>query len=293
MEKANPGGRPYWLAHPELADLPRCGPGGPAGINKKPDLEAVLAAAPQVIFVTYMKARLADAVQKTLGVPVVVLSYGAFATFDEAVYDALCLAGSVLNRSKRADTVVGYIETLRKDLNGRTESLLPEEKPGAYVGGIGYRGAHGIESSEQQYAPPGLGRGKKPGKTGQGRGRQPRCCRHGDLARLQPGSNFHRRRRPEPGGGRLPKKARVYARLQAFTAGRVHVLLPFNWYTTNIGTALADAYAVGKILYPDRFNDVDPKHKADEIYRFLVGKPVYRQMEKDYGAVGHTAPFLE
>ena len=33
MEKMNPGGRPYWLAHPELADLPRCGPGGPASIN--------------------------------------------------------------------------------------------------------------------------------------------------------------------------------------------------------------------------------------------------------------------
>ncbi len=29
MEKANPGGRPYWLAHPELAKLPRIGPGGP------------------------------------------------------------------------------------------------------------------------------------------------------------------------------------------------------------------------------------------------------------------------
>ena len=37
MEKMNPGGRPYWIAHPELSKLPRCGPGGPASINKKPD----------------------------------------------------------------------------------------------------------------------------------------------------------------------------------------------------------------------------------------------------------------
>jgi len=74
MEKSNPGSRPYWIAHPELADLPRCGPGGPAAINKKPDLEAVLSVNPQVIFITYMDASLADAVQASLGIPVVVLT---------------------------------------------------------------------------------------------------------------------------------------------------------------------------------------------------------------------------
>ena len=56
LEKAHPGGRPYWLAHPEMAALPRCGAGGPASINKKPDLEAVLSVRPQVIFITYMDA---------------------------------------------------------------------------------------------------------------------------------------------------------------------------------------------------------------------------------------------
>jgi iron complex transport system substrate-binding protein len=66
MEKMNPGGRPYWLAHPELSKLPRCGPGGPASINKKPDLEAVLAVKPQVMFITYMDASLADEVQRTI-----------------------------------------------------------------------------------------------------------------------------------------------------------------------------------------------------------------------------------
>ncbi|OQY57143.1 MAG: hypothetical protein B6245_17375 [Desulfobacteraceae bacterium 4572_88] len=33
-----------------------------------------------------------------------------------------------------------------------------------------------------------------------------------------------------------------------------------------------------------RFKDVDPEKKADEIYTFLVGKPVYDQMKKDYGS---------
>jgi iron complex transport system substrate-binding protein len=67
MEKMNRRGRPYWLAHPELWDLPSCGPGGPVSIDKKPDLEAVLSVTPHIIFVTYMKAPLADEVEKTLG----------------------------------------------------------------------------------------------------------------------------------------------------------------------------------------------------------------------------------
>ena len=32
------------------------------------------------------------------------------------------------------------------------------------------------------------------------------------------------------------------------------------------------------MLYPDRFRDVQPAAKADEIYEFLVGKPVFDQM---------------
>ncbi|MEA1939888.1 MAG: iron ABC transporter substrate-binding protein, partial [Candidatus Caldatribacteriota bacterium] len=34
---------------------------------------------------------------------------------------------------------------------------------------------------------------------------------------------------------------------------------------------------------PDRFKDIDPEKKADEIYTFLVGKPVYKEMQRDFG----------
>lgn len=88
------------------------------------------------------------------------------------------------------------------------------------------------------------------------------------------------------------KNPSYYEALKAFSNRKVYTLLPFNWYTTNIGTVLADAFAVGKRLYPDRFEDVDPEETADAIYTFLVGKPVYRQMKRDYGPIGGKAPFL-
>ncbi|MBW1732628.1 MAG: iron chelate uptake ABC transporter family permease subunit [Deltaproteobacteria bacterium] len=108
---------------------------------------------PRVAAAVVCGAGLADRVQRTLGIPVVVLDYGAFATFDEAVYDALRIAGKILNRKKRADEVVDYIESLRKDLARRTLGVPDDEKPLVYVGGIGYRGAHGIKSTEQHYIP--------------------------------------------------------------------------------------------------------------------------------------------
>lgn len=119
MEKMAPAGRSYWIAHPELSQLPLCGPGGPAAINKKPDLESVLSVKPRVIFATYMDSALTDEVQKTLGIPVVVLTYGSLATFDERVYDSLRLAGRILNRKKRTETVMAYIKSLKKDIQDR------------------------------------------------------------------------------------------------------------------------------------------------------------------------------
>ena len=43
----------------------------------------------------------------------------------------------------------------------------------------------------------------------------------------------------------------------------------------NHETTLANAYFIGKLLYPEQFEDIDPVKKADEIYTFVVGEPVF------------------
>jgi iron complex transport system substrate-binding protein len=291
LEKRYPGGRPYWIAHPELAELPRCGPGGLASINKKPDLEAVMSLRPQVLFITYMDGPLADEIQKTSTIPTIVLSYGPFATFDEKVYDALRIAGTILNRKERAHTVVTYIESLRADLRHRTAAAGRTGKPTAYVGGIGYRGIRGIESTEQRYIPfEWLAVDNATGHVKAGAGSHVFMDKE-SLLKIDPPTIFI------DGGGLAlvaedyRKKPEFYRAMQAFANKRVYRLLPFNWYVTNIDTALADAYAIGKILYAARFADIDPEQKADEIYTYLVGKPVYLKMKSDYGAIGQRLSF--
>ena len=75
-----------------------------------------------------------------------------------------------------------------------------------------------------------------------------------------------------------------YQSLSAVKNGELYAILPYNFYTTNIDTSIADAYYMGKVLYPDQFKDVEPEKKADEIYKLLLGKELYAQMAKDFGA---------
>ena len=87
------------------------------------------------------------------------------------------------------------------------------------------------------------------------------------------------------------KNPQYYQALQAFQKGQTYRLHPFNMYTTNIDTVIAGAYAVGKAMYPKQFADVDVAKKADAIYTFMLGKPVYAQMQANHGALGEKISF--
>jgi iron complex transport system substrate-binding protein len=281
FEKTRPTGRPYILAHPELTKLPTVGPGGPASINKEPDLEAVLKVKPDVIFISYMEPGNADALQKKLGIPVVILTHGRFASVDELVFDSLRIAGKILDREKRAQEVVAYVQAARQDLQSRTQGVPEQGKPAVYVGAVGYKGIQGIESSDASFTPL-----EWVGAHNLAKNVSPNDHVFVDREKLlawNPDIIFL-----DAGGLSLvkqdfAKKSEFYEGLKAFQEKRVYVIYPFNYYVTNVSTAVADGYAMGKVLYPDRFADVDVQKKADEIYAVMYGKPLYTWMEQDYG----------
>ena len=284
FEKKRPMGRPYRYTNPDLAKLPTIGPGGPKSINHDPDLEAVLKVKPDVIFISYMKAPKAEALQKKLGIPVFVISYGKFATFDTVVYESLRKLGKILGKEKRAEAIVQYVEDAQKDLSRRVEGVADAGKPSVYVGGIGFRGSQGIESTDAGYLPLAWVKARNVARS-------PKKTDHlfidkEQLLSWNPDIIF-----VDAGGFKLvqddcKRKPEFYQGLNAVKNKSVFLLLPFNYYMTNIGTAIADAYACGKTLYPDKFSDVELSKKTDEIYTFLVGKPVYKKMEKAFGPLG-------
>jgi iron complex transport system substrate-binding protein len=284
FEKTPPVGRAYLWANPDLAKLPAVGPGGPAGINKEPDLEAVLKVNPQLIFISNMELAKAETLQRKLNIPVVVLSYGGFATFDDVVFDSLRLAGKILKAEKRAEEVVAFVEGARRDLLKRTEGYEETKKPRVYIGGIGFRGTQGIESTDAGYFPLDWVRARNLAKEVLPRGhafvdKEKILSWNPDLLFVDGGGLGNIRQDYQ-------KRMEFYRHLKAMKNRQAFLLFPYNWYVTNIDTAVADGFAAGKILYPQSFADLDPKKKADEIYTFLLGKSVYPQMEKEFGELG-------
>jgi len=278
FENTNLIGRPYRLAHPEFSELSVIGNGGPQDINVGPDPEKVLNVMPEVIFITYIDSDNADELQKKTGIPVVVLSYGALGNFkNDAIFNSLTLCGEILGKEERAEEVISFISNIQDDLDKRTSEIPDEEKPSIYVGAIGNKGIHGIDSTEGSYPPFESLNTENIAKTASN---EHIFISKEQLIEWNPEFIFI-----DEGGISIvyedyEKNPDYYNSLDAFKNGNVYGILPFNYYTTNIDTAMADSYYIGTILYPEAFSDIDPKAKADEIYEFLVGKGVYSKMNE-------------
>ena len=137
------------------------------------------------------------------------------------------------------------------DLDSRTSDIAENKTPRVYVGGIGYYGAHGLLSTEPAY-PPFL-------------------FVHANNTASELVIN--------------DLEEDKYQDLSAVKNGKLYAVLPYNFYTTNYGTLLANAYYIGKVLYPEKFEDVDVEQKADEIYEQFVGKAVYQDMNNIFGGL--------
>lgn len=282
MEKQWSTGRPYIMAHPELLELPIIGQGGP---DSSPDPEKIMSVQPDVIFVAYLAdAAKANELQQRTGIPVVVLSYGQLGTFDSELMDSITLVGEITGKRDRAARVVDFLQGCQQDLQDRTKDVPKEKKPRVYVGGIGFKGTHGIESTQGGFPPLDAIRAVNVADETGRKGSM--MVEKEKILAWDPDIVFI-------DGGGLPlvkedygKDPGFYRSLRAVSEGRVFMYLPYNYYTTNVDTAVADAYFMGKVIFPEAFEDVDPVAKADEIYRFLLGKDLYDQMARDFGGFG-------
>ena len=279
MDKDSATGKPYVMANPSYADLPLIGAGGP---NNAPDPEKILAVRPDVIFSTYGADRaFGDNLQGKTGIPVVAISYGKTAVFDPDMYDSIKLIGKITGEEQRAQAIVDHMEDWRRDLDYRTKDIPDDEKPSVYMGALNMRGSHGIESTQGNYALFNAVHAKNVvdelGKTGS------LMIDKEQLIQWNPDIIFLDQGGLEAIQQDYKKNSRYYKILSAVKNGDVYAQLPYNYYSTNIDTAIANAYYIGKVLYPEQFEDIDPVEQADEIYRCLLGKELYSEMAADYG----------
>ncbi len=284
-------GRPYALAYgSQFKDLPLIGE-----FRGKDDPEKILGIGPAVILKTgstgtayATSADDAEKLEAKTGIPVVAFPYGSLRNDAEKaeMYAGLRTMGEVLGKQNRAEEVIAYIEATIADLEARTADVPEVERKTAYIGGVSSAGAHGIISTEPAY-PPFLWINAKNAAAGLG-------TAHADVAKealvdWDPGYIFIDvgtiQMESDGAIGELKSDPALQG-LSAAKEGRVYGVLPYNFYNTNYGTVLADAYFIGKTLYPDRFADIDPEEKADEIYTFFIGKPVFGDLNGQYRNLG-------
>jgi len=284
--------RPYALANPQFKDLPIF---GQFRGQDNPELILTLDPQPQLIFKTFATMG-HDPVelQVKTGIPVVVLEVGNLGPQRERFYSSLRLMGEVAGKSVRAEELISYFEAVIADLTARTADIPEAGRPSAYLGGVAYKGPHGFQSTEPGYPPFAFvgARNLVHSEGGAAKDVSNTSVAKEQIVAWDPDYLFVDLSTQQMGDGagglHELRTDPAYATLTAVREGRVFGVLPYNWYSQNYESILANAYFIGKTLYPERFADIDPAAKADEIYSFIVGKPVFRAMNETFGNLAYT-----
>ncbi|MFN2340655.1 MAG: ABC transporter substrate-binding protein, partial [Halanaerobium sp.] len=188
---------------------------------------------------------------------------------------ALNFMAEILDKNERAEELINFFDKQKAEL--KTGTKVSRSKS-VYIGGIGNKGAQGITSTEANY-PPFKYLGLK------------------NIIEAESKNNFTISKEkllldnPElifidQGGLKLVEKdleREEFKYLAAYRNNNIYQLLPYNHYTTNFATMLADAYYIAQKIYPEEFKDLKPAEKADQIYQKFVGEAVYSEMAEIFG----------
>lgn len=271
-------GRPYIMANTELAQLPIVGEGFPA----EPDPELIIGADPDIIIAgDILDISEIEELENKIDIPIVVVTTGSSAVFDENMYKSLEIIGKVVGKENRAEEVIRFMEDCKNELMDLTKDIPEEEKPSIYIGGLSYKGAHGIESTSCNSPVLNTIGAKNAadeiGKTGSVMIDKEKLIEWDpDILVIDENGLALVKEDYE-------KNPEYYNSLSAVKNKKVYGQLPYVSYYNNIETAMADIYFLGKILYPDEFKYIDPVEKADEIYEFILGVKLYDEMAEKFG----------
>ena len=219
----------------------------------------------------------ADELQSKTGTPVVVIP-GSDTTLDEDAYETIRVLGELYGMEGRSAELTDYLKGVQKDLDDRTKDIPDDEKPSVYVGGVSFKGHRGFEGTEAGYGPFTLIHAKNladtTGQTG---------AFNIDLEQVlewDPDIIFLDFNGMELIREDYEDDPVYYDSLTAVREGKVYSQISFRAFASNLETALADAYYAACVIYPEQFKDIDPIHKAGEIFEMLLGVDPYEDLEE-------------
>lgn len=270
---------PYNIAAPELSTTDVIGGNGG-------DPESIVAAEPDLICSTGASEELETLAERT-GLPVVGLTTGQFIDLGEPLATEVWeIAGEALDRGDRANELIEFVEAASTDLRERIDSAGDADPPSTYVTGISFRGGQGLDSTRPLFAPFELLGDVHNVASDVGFDGVPHVTISPEqLLTWDPDVIFVDRTNVDLIEADLSETS-AYRELSALQTGSVYGMLPHAQYGLNHTHALANAYGIGSVLYPDAFSDVDLDRRFDEIYEAVLGARIYDEIADIYGAFG-------
>lgn len=271
-------GRPYIMANPGLSELAIVGEGFPAPV----DLELIIEADPDLIIAGDISdIKQIEDIEKKTGIPVVLVAIDDANIFSENIYESLKIIGKVIRREKRAEEVIKYMESCKNEIIELTKDIPDNKKPSVYIGGLSYKGNHGIVSTSGDSPNLNIIGAKN---VAQGIGSSNAVIIDKEkLLVWDPEIIVIDESGLSIVMEDYKKNSDFYESLSAVRNGKVYGQLPNVSYYLNMETAMANIYFLGEILYPEEFKHINAEEKADEIYSFMLGKPLYKEMSEKFG----------
>lgn len=276
MEKRVPHGMPWAMAIKSvIQDIP---------LFDQSDLESISAIGPDLILLCTgdyaVDFQDEENMQARTNIPVVITKpYVSLSKNTEEFYETVRMIGDLLGKEARANELINGVKEIITDLNDRTKDIPEEDKPSVYIGGKSWAGSHGITSTSSYYSAFDFINAKN---VAAGVGEENAFIDPEALLAWDPDIIFI-----ESAGGfdlsmeDLSKP--MFQSLKALRNNEVHRIFLKIWNNSNFTNVLINAYYIGSVIYPERFDDLDIAEKADEIYELFLGRPIYDELVEVYG----------
>ncbi|MEM2030640.1 MAG: ABC transporter substrate-binding protein [Archaeoglobaceae archaeon] len=257
------------LAYPELLKVEKIGTGAEL------DLEKIAEIKPDVFFIDSSYAHLIEKIEGT-GTKVICLKTSVeMGNFSE-LFSSIRIVGRVLNKEKRADEVIEYIEKKVKNVTDRLKNV--DEKPKVYLANWAYR--YGVGWTVRGYAPVNL----VAKNVAENISAHYMEVTKEQIIEWNPDFIFIHGYKGYSAVEEILKDKSLQG-VEAVKNKRVFGLFgPYIGYDPK--TMMIDLYIVAKTLFPEKFADVDVLKTGEEVFEFFYGekgKEVFKQMMRNRG----------
>jgi iron complex transport system substrate-binding protein len=256
----------------KINSLPIIGAGGP---NKLPNLEMLIQLKPDLIVSSFIDKKQLQIINQKTKIPTISLDYGlGYGGNDnkiEAIKKSILLLGKVLHKEKRAKNIVDFMNNEEKELK-----KYNIKDANIYIGGIGFKGAHGITSTEKFYPSFELLGVKNP--LAKNAKSNHVIIQEEALVLKNPDYIFLDLFGKKIIKENFKKKKSLYTSLKAYKNKQIYWLLPYNFYNTNISNVYINSWIIlSKLGY-----NIDIKSKMQTIYNTFYKNGASKLMKTRY-----------